>query len=136
MAAEAELVNVGKLVIDGSDAPLEAPLTLHLTYSLTKPLAGAYWELIYEADMASDKKKSVTLHATEPADLGVGEHQFQHTAPKIETAGIKEKYLLQVGVLKLTLHSANEPNAIEINMITQVVKQGDVLVRSIVNPTE
>jgi hypothetical protein len=134
--AEEEVVKVRKLVIDGDNAPLNAPLTVHMEYDLARPLAGAVWELIYEADMAN-KRQAITLASSAPTDLAAGSHQYQHSAPDVKTGDIKKKYLLQVGLLKLTLHAANEPNVTSVNMVTQVTEGGDgVLLRSIMNPTE
>jgi hypothetical protein len=130
-----ELVKVNRLTIDGDNAPLNAPLTIALEYELTQPLTGAYWVLTYEADMAN-KRQTVTVHTTAAADLAPGVHQFQHTAPEVKTGDIKKKYLLQVGLLKLALHSAAVPDVTTINMVTQVSESADGLIRNIINPAD
>jgi hypothetical protein len=133
--AEEEIVKIKRLEIDGETAPLHAPLGINMDYELTKPVVGACWELIYEADMAN-KRQAVALHTSAPVDLAPGTHTFQHAAPEVKTEGIKEKYLLQVGLLKLTLHGTDNPNIVSVNMVTQVSKTGDGLIRSIMNPAD
>jgi hypothetical protein len=133
--SEEEIVKIKRLAIDGDTAPLNAPLGINMEYELTKPVAGACWELIYEADMAN-KRQAVALHTSAPVDLAPGVHTFQHVAPAVATEGIKEKYLLQVGLLKLTLHGRENPNIVSVNMVTQVTKTADGLIRSIMNPTD
>lgn len=133
--AEEEILVVEALNIAGDVAPLNAPLTLDVKYKLAAAVPGAHWELVYEADMAN-KRQAVALHTTAPADLAAGVHAFTHTVPEIKTEGIKEKYLLQVGLLKLTLHSASTRNIVSVNMMTQVSKGPDGLMRSIISPLE
>ena len=132
---EEEVVVIARLRIDGDSAPLNAPLGVHMEFSLKRPVIGAVWELVYEADMAN-KRQCIALHQSAPADLAPGSHSFQHVVPEVKTGDIKEKYLLQVGLLKLALHGAEEPNIVTVNMVTQVSKVNGQLMRSIVNPTD
>lgn len=133
--AEEEVVTVSRLVIQGDVAPLTAPLAVHMEYKLNRPLKGAVWEMVYEADMAN-KRQAIALHSSAPTDLAPGVYQFSHEVPEIKTGDIKEKYLLQVGLLKLALHAADEPNITTVNMVTQVSKTAEGLMRNIINPAE
>ena len=45
------------------------------------------------------------------ADLAVGS-TFHHAVPNVNTGSVKEKYLLQVGVLKLTLRGTVGPRTL------------------------
>ncbi len=133
---EEDILKVKALVIEPNDCPLSAPLHVSLKYTLLKPVPAGSWDLVYEADY-TNKRQCIALHRSDPVDLVAGDHEFSHTVPTIKTEGVKEKYLLQVGVLKLTLHGqAGAENVAVINMVTQVTKKEDGLHRSIMNPMD
>ena len=134
---EEDILKLEGLIIEPNNCPLSAPLNISMKYTLIKPVPGATWEVVYEADY-TNKRKAIALHTTAPADLQPGTHQFTHTIPEIKTGDIKEKYLLQVGVLKLTLKGGGgSDNLAVVNMVTQVMKGDDgVLTRMIMNPIE
>ena len=136
---EEDILKIETLLIEPNDCVLDAPLNLAMKYKLLKPISGATWSIVYEADTAG-KKKQIALHTSEPLDLAAGvSHEFAHTIPTITTEGVKEKYLLQVGVLKMTLMSktSGENGEALINMMCQVTKSDEgKLMRSIMNPTE
>lgn len=118
--------------------PLNAPLSIALVYQLMEPVPAAVWEIVYEADF-TNKRQAIHIHSAAPVDLPVGTFSFAHSVDTVKTDGIKEKYLLQVGVLKLTLkgnHGAE--NVASVNMVTQVSKDPatGVLLRNIMNPLE
>lgn len=135
-AAAPELLTVEACQIEPNMCPLEAPISIAVQYALAQPVVGAVWELVYEADY-TNKRKAIALHTTPAADLEAGKHTFHHAVPEIKTEGIKEKYLLQVGLLRLTLHSATEKNVVSINMVSQISKGADgKLTRCIISPLE
>jgi hypothetical protein len=118
--------------------PLNAPLTIAMTYQLLEAVPAATWELVYEADF-TNKKHAVPIYSTAAVDLAPGTHTFAHAVDAVKTDGIKEKYLLQVGLLKLTLKGANgTENITSVNMVTQVSKDPatGVLLRNIMTPLE
>jgi hypothetical protein len=122
---------------DGS-CPLNAPLSISMTYQLLERVPAASWELVYEADF-TNKKQTVPLYATGAVDLEPGTHTFVHALDAVKTEGIKEKYLLQVGLLKLTLKGGNgTDNVASVNMVTQVSKDPSTgtLLRNIITPLE
>lgn len=117
---------------------LNAPLSIAMTYQLLEAVPAATWELVYEADF-TNKKQSVPIYATAAVDLAPGTHTFAHAVDSVKTDGIKEKYLLQVGLLKLTLKGANgADNIASVNMVTQVSKDpaSGTLLRNIMTPLE
>lgn len=147
-SSEIELIKVSKLLIEpGSGCPLSAPLALTVKYMLTgtQPIKAAFWTLNYEADI-SMKRHVIPLFTTSPPqDLQPGEHIFEQKIDQIPTEGVKEKYLLQVGMLKLELRSAStnpttaatKDALVSINMVTQVAKDDKgVLIRNIMSPLE
>lgn len=140
-ASVADLVKLLNLTVEPNCCPLSAPLALSLRFQLSADVRGAFWVLCYEADIAS-KRHRIPLLTTQPRDLAAGTHVLQEAAPAIPTEGVKEKHLLQVGMLKLALHSASaggdagEP-LVSINMVTQVCKdEGGVLRRNVISPLE
>lgn len=122
---------------DGN-CPLNAPLSITMTYQLLEPVPAAIWELVYEADF-TNKKQTIPIYATSAVDLEPGTHVFAHAVDAVKTDSIKEKYLLQVGLLKLTLKGGNgADNVASVNMVTQVSKDASTgtLLRSIITPLE
>jgi hypothetical protein len=138
-AAAEQLIRIKAVQIDPNHCPLSAPLALTIPFALAAPVPGAFWSLVYEADISA-KRHKIPLHTTAPKDLAAGDsHVFHEAIQSIPTEGVKEKYLLQVGMLKLELFSASartEPLA-SINMVTQVSKDDQgVLRRNIISPLE
>ncbi len=140
---EVELIKVSKLLIEpGSGCPLSAPLALTVKYTLTgnQPIKAAFWTLNYEADIAMKRHVIPLFTTSPPQDLQPGDHIFERKIDQIPTDGVKEKYLLQVGMLKLELRSAstNSNNSlVSINMVTQVSKDDKgVLIRNVMSPLE
>lgn len=136
---EEDILSVQHCVVEPNMCALNAPLSVAIQFTLVKPVANAYWELVYEADTAN-KRVAVVLARTEPvAEMPAGvPMSFQHTVPEIKTEGVKEKYLLQVGVLRLALRSGADANVAAINMISQVSKDPSTgaLIRNIISPLE
>lgn len=134
--SEEEILKVEQMLIEPNICPLNAPLSISMQFSINRPIYQMQWELVYEADF-TNKRKTVNLQVTPCGDVAAGSHVFQVQLPGINTDGIKEKYLLQMGVLKLTLHGANEPNICSVNMVTQVSKDDNgTLIRNIISPLE
>src|SRR3989338_199981 len=117
-----DLVQLKDIQIEPNQCPLSAPLALTRKSTLAKPVKAAYWTLTYEADI-SMKRHLIPLVSTAEklTDIDAGTHVFQQSIDKIPTEGVKEKYLLQVGLLKLELRSGSDV-LVSINMVTQVAK--------------
>lgn len=139
-----DLIDLKAIQIEPNQCPLSAPLALSVKFVLksSTPIKSAFWTLTYEADV-SMKRHVIPLFTSSPviAELQPGEHVFQQHIDKIPTEGVKEKYLLQVGMLKLALRSAassaSGDELVSINMVTQVSKSDEgVLIRNIISPLE
>jgi hypothetical protein len=132
-----EVVTVTAVSVEPNECPLAAPLAINMSYTLAKPLVNAVWEVVYEADY-TNKRKAVALHTTEPvAALAAGGHAFAYACPEIKTEGIKEKYLMQVGLLRLTLHAQGEANIVSVNMMIMVSKDSTgQLIRNVISPLD
>ena len=134
---EPMIVKVLALDASPNQCRLSDPLTLTMQYYLAYPVEGAIWELVFEADF-TNKRKAVVLYQSPPEQLTPGQLVFQHSMPYVNVEGIKEKYLLQMGVLKLTLHSSMERDLVSVNTLVQVTKDpttGD-LIRTLIPPEE
>ncbi len=134
----AELLRIKAVQIEPNACPLSAPLALTIPFVLAAPVPGAFFSLHYEADISAKRHKIPLLTTAPPRDLAAGEHVFSESIAAIPTDGVKEKYLLQVGMLKLELFSAasTEP-LVSINMVTQVAKNdAGALIRNIISPLE
>lgn len=136
---EREVLRVNELVIEpNGNCPLNAPLSVSMKYTMLEPVAGAVWEMVYEADF-TNKRQTIPIYTAPVLDLTIGEHTFHHAVPSVNTGAVKEKYLLQVGVLKLTLRGNNgTENVTSVNMVTQVSRDPatGTLLRNIMNPLE
>ena len=113
-----------KLNPDVIGAPLESPLSITLQYVVNVAVKDPKWLLVFEADY-TQKRASVLLHSEDCPNLpaSASPHTLTINLNTIPIAGIKEKYLLQVGLLKLTLVANNgADNLTSINMVTQVSK--------------
>ena len=133
-----EVIKLTKFTISpDSVAPLKAPLTLEMEYTLSAPIADGVWDLAYVADY-TQKRYEIPLHQTPVGKLAPGAHAYAHTLAAIPTEGVKEKYLLQVGLLRLSLRdAASAENVASINMVVQVSKDATgALVRNIMSPLD
>lgn len=139
MDTDKEYIKVTKLIISpDAVAPLKAPLAIEMQYEVLTPIANASWEMVYVADY-TQKRVEIPLHATAVmGTLAPGPQGYSHKLDTIPTEGVKEKYLLQVGLLKLTLKANNGADCIaSVNMVVQVSKDGSgALVRNIMSPLD
>lgn len=135
---EQEIIKLTKFSINPDGVcPLGAPLSLEMGYTLLSPVANAQWELVYVADY-TQKRVEIPLHTNTVGSLAAGPHTYSHTLETIPTTGVKEKYLMQVGLLKLTLKAdGGKENVASVNMVVQVSKDGSgALIRNIISPME
>jgi hypothetical protein len=137
---EVQLLRLGKLVIEPSMlCPLDAPLSLAIEGHLLVPVARAVWEITYEADFTNKRHVIHVFRSQSPVDMSPGPFQFAHHIESIRTEGVKERHLLQVGVLKVQLRSEADPSlTASVNMVTQVTKDTSTgqLLRVILSPLE
>ncbi len=135
---EREVLRLSQVMIEPSAiCPLSAPLSLALVGELLVPCPQAVWEIVYEADF-TNKRHGIHVYKSQPADLAPGPFAFAHTIETIKTEGIKERHLLQVGVVKIVLTCADPAVTASVNMVTQVTKDAATgqLLRNILSPLE
>ncbi|RNF25883.1 uncharacterized protein Tco025E_01849 [Trypanosoma conorhini] len=138
--------------------PLDAPLQITLEYSVLRPIVNPAWAVAFEADI-SYRRLLVPLLPPSPCSecgcaVNAAAGSLQHTpsdgvatlhpgAPyrldarldSLAPSTVEEKYMLQVGMLRLMLFSGGaEVGAV--NFVVQVKKSEDgELMRLIMNPT-
>ena len=144
-----DILTIRSITIDPPYGRLSEPLTLRVAYTLHEALIGSAWELEYEIDIAMGSAgfggspsrpmgPLTVFRSAQPHDLSVGEHMFEHMVAGIDVSGYKEHQLLQLGVMRLTLHSTTVADVISINMMTHVTKDEatGTLMRSVTNPLD
>eukprot|EP00992_Anisonema_acinus_P009889 TRINITY_DN6087_c0_g1_i1.p3 TRINITY_DN6087_c0_g1~~TRINITY_DN6087_c0_g1_i1.p3 ORF type:complete len:144 (+),score=65.18 TRINITY_DN6087_c0_g1_i1:37-432(+) len=128
-------INVTKCEITPNDCPLTDPLSIAIEFTTDKDLDSGIWALKYEVDFTGNRHilDVATMPPTPyPANAP---HRFTFSVPKVDVAGVKEKSLLNMGILRAVLSNGAE-HVSDITMVVQVAKPGDVLMRRIISPLE
>jgi hypothetical protein len=134
---EREIITVESIAVEPSEGcSLSAPLLVRLRYRLNEPVAAARWRIVYEADFIN-RRVIIPLYSAPESDLSPGVHTLEHRVAEVPIAGVKEKYLLQVGLLKLEFNGA-EGNLASVNLVTQVSRDPSTgtILRNIMSPLE
>lgn len=134
---EDDLMAVTAVAVEPNQCPLQAPLLITVHYALKRPLAAVAWQLVYEADY-TNKRHAIQLFRGPSVDMPAGPGVFTHHVPIVQTEGVKEKLLLQMGVLRLVLAQDGNPEPlVSVNMVTTVSKDASgTLIRDIMSPLE
>eukprot|EP00277_Geminigera_cryophila_P016792 CAMPEP_0179443746 /NCGR_PEP_ID=MMETSP0799-20121207/27208_1 /TAXON_ID=46947 /ORGANISM="Geminigera cryophila, Strain CCMP2564" /LENGTH=134 /DNA_ID=CAMNT_0021230129 /DNA_START=8 /DNA_END=412 /DNA_ORIENTATION=- len=133
MAEEAILLK--EVAMEPNDCPLGSALTIKMTFTTGKAVAKAVWDLKYMVDMAS-KRKLIALGQTAETCYEAGkEYSMEVSTPGIETAGFKPHQLANAGLVVVTLLDGEE-EVVAVNLVTQVTKRDDELIRTIYSPLE
>ncbi len=132
-----DIIQVLRVDITPNQCALQAPLSITVHYELKRPVPAAAWDLVFEADY-TNKRHAIQLGGTVVGDLPPGPGVIRQDLAEIRTDGVKEKYLLQVGLIRLSLRSGDSAPLVSVNMVTQVAKDAatGALIRDIINPLE
>ena len=139
MSTELDVIDVLRVDIEPNDCPLQAPLNLTVHFNVRTPAVGVHWELDYEADYTNKRHVIALYRSPAPFDLVMtgAPQSFSHFVPQVNTDAVKEKYLLQVGLLRLSLVDGAGSPIVSVNMVAQITKDASgVLLRSIISPLE
>lgn len=155
------------LSFTSSSTPLSAgpalffsPLFIGLTFSVDSSVALPHWQVVYEADVASEKVQTVLLTSSHPswsvtndvgAALAVDEPLRPHTVYHLsflcddlaeKLAHTHDRYLQQASALKVMLLSGEQP-VDECRIVCQPVRRShgsdqrvSTWIRQIYNPLE
>ncbi|KAK2961446.1 hypothetical protein BLNAU_3567 [Blattamonas nauphoetae] len=130
-------IEITNLTTVPNDCLLSAPLDLTVGLKLEKPIKAGKWVIRFIFDF-SFQKHSVVLLETQPKDYSAGESTETFHIDSIDLSGLKEKELLNMGLLSASLFIENETknSALDINMCTEITKEKDGYRRTILNPLE
>eukprot|EP00759_Apiculatamorpha_spiralis_P028366 PhF_6_TR30833/c0_g1_i1/m.45383 len=133
--SDEDVLVLTKLSVTPNQCDLNQQINLALEFTLKAPVPNATWSITYEADY-TNKRHALELYKSSPVDLAAGANTFAHTVATVDTSKVKEKYLLQVGLLRVVLLSGTDVVS-NINMVTQVTKDAKgTLIRNIISPLE
>ncbi|KAF8283840.1 hypothetical protein TcG_09401 [Trypanosoma cruzi] len=157
---EGPLIVVGSVKLDQAArcySPLSAPLRVRLEYAVLRPVVNPAWAATFEADIAYGRISVPLVQPTACSEcmttLNVPSSFLRHTPSDriatlqpgelyqldvhletMELSKVEEKYVLQVGMLRLILLSGKTELA-DVNHVVQVKKNDDgELMRLIMNP--
>jgi hypothetical protein len=151
--ASEEILTLTAVDVVPNGCPLSHPLTISASVVLHRPLPpGVRWVLQYVVDFTSKRHCLTLLRAAPLVDgLAAGPHTFTFVVPSIDVTGVKERHLLQVGLLRLilvapsvegaatrTAEEAEHDGLVNISMVVQVAKDSATgqLIRNIIPPIE
>ena len=112
-----ELIDVRACSVEPNNCPFEEPVVVSLEFD-SKGLPNCTWEVQYEADY-TNKRHVIHLTTVGPEEYGAGSHIVDLKIPAVNTAGVKERRLLSMGILKCILTS-NKEEVASVNFVTQV----------------
>jgi len=137
MTEAEENITVTKLTVSPNQCELTQAMTFYVEFSLKRAVPNHAWHIVYEADY-TNKRHVLELFKSAPGStLSPGPNSFTQTVGTVDTSKVKEKYLLQVGMMRLILMSGEEVVA-TMNMVTQVSKdsKSGALIRNVISPVE
>eukprot|EP00742_Colponemidia_sp_Colp-10_P002291 GILJ01002445.1.p2 GENE.GILJ01002445.1~~GILJ01002445.1.p2 ORF type:complete len:174 (+),score=29.16 GILJ01002445.1:1711-2232(+) len=127
-------INVTNIDISPNQCPLQEALNLAIDFEADQPIPAASWEVKYIVDTVF-RRKIILLGTMDNLSYDAGANSFRFSVPGIDVGGISSDVLANAGLLVATLKDGQE-EVIGVNMVTQVSKQGNELIRVIFNPLE
>eukprot|EP00708_Paratrimastix_pyriformis_P006712 GAFH01006096.1.p1 GENE.GAFH01006096.1~~GAFH01006096.1.p1 ORF type:complete len:151 (+),score=24.58 GAFH01006096.1:26-454(+) len=121
-----------------NECPINERIDLAFDFSTDKPLINAVWRLKFIIDV-SYRRHVVELTTLPARDFPVGDHHVEFHVPSLDTTGFKQDTLLNVGMLTASLNITKDGadlNILDFNMVTQIMKKGGQLIRSVLNPLD
>jgi hypothetical protein len=118
----------------GSLRPLEDLLRLEIDFDSDTSLQNAVWNVKYMVDVVA-KRYIVELGGKTDVDINNGSNTFTFLLDSINMSGIKRKHLINnAGLLIASLVTSDGQDVIDVNLVVQVSKSENGLVRHILNP--
>eukprot|EP00667_Euglena_gracilis_P029212 EG_transcript_38360 len=104
-------------------------------FSTDRPLEQGAWQLRYEVDYTGNRHiLDVARTAPQMYEAGT-KHSLHLKVPTVNVDGIKERSLLNMGLLRATL-TDGAAHVTDITMVVQVTKDGEQLLRRVISPIE
>jgi len=128
-------ITVTRCDISPNDCPITAPLDVAVEFTTDRPIKEGVWKLRYEVDYTGNRH-IIDVAQTAPQPYAAGKtHQVAFQVPRINVDGIKERSLLNMGLLRATL-SDGGAHVSDLTMVVQVTKEGADLLRRVLSPVE
>ena len=128
-----------KVEIEPETCLVAAPVRVTLNFRVKEALEGVKWSVDYVVD-STGKRLTFKIFETE-----VGQNyeantplNFSFETPDIgeHLAQVKRKQLLNIGLLKLQAVDGRGVEQLQVNFVVQVRKEGEELVKTVLNPLE
>ncbi|KAK9818220.1 hypothetical protein WJX72_008997 [[Myrmecia] bisecta] len=128
-------IQVKRLHVEPNNCPLDSPLTLTLEFSCAQDLQNVTWEVQYVVDMTA-KRHVLQLGSTPSTTYPAGETKLEFKVDQINTEGVKNSWLNNVGLLLVVLRDAAEMELFQLSMVTQIEKRDGHFFRNMLSPLE
>ena len=113
---------------------LEDVLLLEIDYDSDTNLSDAKWRVRYLVDVVA-KRYIVELGEQSRVEVCNGTNTFSFSLDAIDMSGVKKKHLINnAGLLTASLLTAEGEDVIDVNLVVQVAKSEQGLMRHILNP--
>jgi|UniRef100_A0A7S4GIT2 hypothetical protein len=128
-------INVTKCEVSPNDCPLSTNLDISIEFNTDKTLKQGSWKLQYEVDYTGSRH-ILDIATTQPQEYESGtNHCFAFSVPEVNVEGIKEKSLMNMGLLRAVLTDGAE-HVSDVTLVVQVTKENETLMRRILSPIE
>lgn len=114
--------------------PVNARLSLRMTFELDRDVVAAYWQIRFLVDSAHSRIIKI-LGDTPVEDYPDGESEMHFETDAIDISGIEPSALANSGLL-MAVFMVNGEEVANVNMVVQVFKKDDIFVREILSPLE
>ncbi|KAG5189951.1 hypothetical protein JKP88DRAFT_232810 [Tribonema minus] len=134
-AVEIELTS---LDVSPNNCPVAEGLDLKMGFTLSAPLQHAVWSVKFVVDSVN-ARHVIELGNTEPENLSAGPSRVHFSVPSIDVTGVKPCTLANMGLMVASLtgrQGGGRVDVVDVNMVVQVEKRGQELVRCIYSPLE
>mmetsp|Transcript_4151 Transcript_4151/g.10664 ORF Transcript_4151/g.10664 Transcript_4151/m.10664 type:complete len:133 (+) Transcript_4151:329-727(+) len=120
--------------VEPNRCPLADPMTVRIALGADENLDQVRWRVQYVVDMASERSV-IDLVETEPASVSKSEsHVATIQTPAIDLSAFAQSSLLNLGLLMITLVGSDGVELLRVSAVTQVAKEGDTFVRTVLDP--
>mmetsp|Transcript_14910 Transcript_14910/g.44964 ORF Transcript_14910/g.44964 Transcript_14910/m.44964 type:complete len:165 (-) Transcript_14910:429-923(-) len=124
-----------ELDVGPSGVPVSDPLELEMLYTIARPLCGAFWRVKYTVDTVH-ARHVIELGETPAEDLSIGANSMHFRVGRVSVEGLETGELTNAGILAAELVDGGGAELAAVNMVVQVHRRGEELIRNIYSPLE
>mmetsp|Transcript_17180 Transcript_17180/g.16507 ORF Transcript_17180/g.16507 Transcript_17180/m.16507 type:complete len:163 (+) Transcript_17180:128-616(+) len=125
-------IEIISLDFEPASGSLSGPLELKIKFELDRDVIAGYWIIRFLVD-SCDRRLIKVLGETSVEDFMEGDNDCYFSCDTIDVSGISPSALANSGLLMAAFVSEGEEVA-SVNMVVNVTKNGDNLIREILNP--